>query len=378
MMTARTPGRGGRGRATPGGRGAGGRANHARKPHAKQVNSTTNKFKGNCAELQGCVFDCSDYKQADNYVTTLKRISEHVGSTYKHGGDIRSSIINEVVATINLPRAPEVVDPTDMTPEEEVARMIFKGEVDAYIKRKGVLHDNVQKAYSLVLGQCTDLLQSKLKQQATWAAVSIDQDVIRLISMIKSITFKFEDQKFLPLALYQAKANLYNMRQGSMSNHDYLQRFNNLVDVATAYNGQLHDQAIIDIVMDKIHPGVDFPTLTPAQQQSVNDAAGELYLSTMFIHQSDRRRYGKLSEELENAFTKGNDDYPDNLVSTYHLLNEYKNWSPRSLVPEVHGIAFAQKGKKKKSSSSEDKEWQKDAICTSVARRDTFDQIVLN
>jgi hypothetical protein len=81
---------------------------------------------------------------------------------YKHGGDIRSYIINEVIATIVIPTAPMITNPAALTPEEEVARMIFKGEVDAYIKRKGILYENVQKAYSLVLGQCTDLLQSKL------------------------------------------------------------------------------------------------------------------------------------------------------------------------------------------------------------------------
>ena len=88
-----------------------------------------------------------------------------------------------------------------MTPEEEVAKMIFKGQLDEYIKRKSMLDKNVQKAYSLVIGQCTDLLQSKLKQQANWSTISQDQDVIALISLIKTITFRFEDQKFLPLAL---------------------------------------------------------------------------------------------------------------------------------------------------------------------------------
>ena len=78
--------RGGRGR-NAGARTSGGRGN-PRKPHPGPQGTANNKFKGNCAELAGCVFDCSDYKQADTYVTTLKRISEHIGATYKHGGDI--------------------------------------------------------------------------------------------------------------------------------------------------------------------------------------------------------------------------------------------------------------------------------------------------
>jgi len=61
-----------------------------------------------------------------------------------------------------------------------------------------------QKAYSLILGQCTDLLQSRLKQQKQCLLTLLDQDAIALLAMIKAITFKFEDQKFLPLALHQA------------------------------------------------------------------------------------------------------------------------------------------------------------------------------
>jgi hypothetical protein len=68
----------------------------------------------------------------------------------------------------------------------------------------------MQKTYSLVLGQSTDLLLSKFQQQAQWAAILLAQDAIALIALMKTITFCFEDQKFLPLALYQAKSNIYS------------------------------------------------------------------------------------------------------------------------------------------------------------------------
>ena len=138
---------------------------------------------------------------------------------------------------------------TAPTTADKVLEMVFKGEIDMYIKCKTILDDNIQKAYSLVLGQCTELLQSKLKQHVNWQQVSINQDVITLLAMIKMISYKFEDQKFLPLALYQAKSNIFNLCQGNMSYHDYLQHFHNLVDVAQAYDGHLYDQAIIDLIV---------------------------------------------------------------------------------------------------------------------------------
>ena len=54
------------------------------------------KFKGNCSELSGHIFYCSDYKQADNFVRTVKRISEYVGADYNHSGDNRAFMVNEL------------------------------------------------------------------------------------------------------------------------------------------------------------------------------------------------------------------------------------------------------------------------------------------
>ena len=81
----------------------------------------------------------------------------------------------------------------------------------------------------------------------------------------------------MPLALHQAKANFYNTRQGSLSNTEYLEKFNNVVDIATAYNGQLHEQEITDIATETAHTGVDYDTLTSAQQAIVQENAKDMY-----------------------------------------------------------------------------------------------------
>jgi hypothetical protein len=293
-------------------------------------------------------------------VNTLIQISDYVGAAYKHKGDICSSIINEAQITIYVPATPVIVDPRAPTPEETVAKMIFKGEIDWYIKHKSML-DNPKGLFAGLgtMYQPASKQKHKLKYQAQWATLLQGQDVIALVNLIKTITFRSEDQKFLPLALYQAKANVYNLQQGNMNNHDYLQWFNNLVDVATAYNGQLYDRAIVDIVTERLHPGINYNALTDVQKEAVQTAYSDLYLATMFIHQSYRHRYGKLLEELENSFTKGNNNYPENLVSSYHLINEYKKWQPRNSTPEPMGVTFAQQAKEGDKNDLR----HKDAIC---------------
>jgi hypothetical protein len=191
----------------------------------------------NCTKLSGYVFDCADYRQADKYMTNIKRIAEYLGAEYKQGGDIRSTIENETTFQVPVPVEPVLVAPA--TALTVAQTLIFKGQINEYIRRQAILQENMQKAYSLILGQCTELLRAKLKQSANWTQVSSTFDVLELTKLIKSIVFKFDDQKFLPVSLHQAKQNFYSLRQGTMTNAEYLEKFTNLVDIASSYNGKI-------------------------------------------------------------------------------------------------------------------------------------------
>ena len=90
------------------------------------------------------MFDCSDLRQADKYVTNIKRIAKYVGAEYKQGGDIRSTIENEVQLIIPVPVEPAAADPAaGLTTSQE---LIFKGQIGEYIKREAMLVENMQKS----------------------------------------------------------------------------------------------------------------------------------------------------------------------------------------------------------------------------------------
>ena len=119
--------------------------------------------------------------------------------------------------------------------------------MDVLVKDGISLDVNIQKAYSLMLGQCTELLKSKLKMTTYWMTVSTDFDLLGLMKTIRSVIFKFEDQCYLPLSIHHAKLNFYCFRQNNLSNPEYLEKFTNLVDMAESFDGQLHDQALTNI-----------------------------------------------------------------------------------------------------------------------------------
>ena len=79
--------------------------------------------------------------------------------------------------------------------------------------------------------------------------MSSTYDMFALLEAIETIIYRFEDQKYLPLSLHNAKTNFYNFQQGTMTNPNYLDKFMNLTDMAESYEGTLHDAAVFSIAL---------------------------------------------------------------------------------------------------------------------------------
>ena len=133
-----------------------------------------------------------------------------------------------------------------------------------------------------------------------------------------------------------------------MTNPDYLDKFMNFTEMAESYGGTLHDAAVFRIALLtsnlRATPEAD---LDEDKRAKIKAAAREIYLSCAFIVASDHKRYDRLVAELENDYTKGNNNYPTNMVKAYQLINEYTSWTPRTSLPEVSGVALSQQGNSK-------------------------------
>ena len=117
----------------------------------------------------------------------IKRISEHVGTEYKYGGDICFFIKNSTRFSISLPIVPDDT-------ANALTRSVATKKIDLYVKQDGILDENLQKSYSLIFGQCNELLESKLKSSVNWDAMSSTYDMFVLLQAIKTIIYKSKDQ----------------------------------------------------------------------------------------------------------------------------------------------------------------------------------------
>jgi len=65
-----------------------------------------------------------------------------------------------------------------------------------------------------------------------------------------------------------------------------------------------------------------------------------------FILGSDRVRFGKLIEDLENQHTQGIKSFPQTLTEAFALLNNWKNNPKNQKLILGDGVAFINKGGK--------------------------------
>ncbi len=82
---------------------------------------------------------------------------------------------------------------------------------------------------------------------------------------------------------------------------------------------------------------------TQEQIQEAQVTAQEVYLAAAFILGSDRNRYGKLLEDLENDYTLGQDNFPKTVTAAYSRLTNWKQ-NPRNIMRVINtendGVSF--------------------------------------
>jgi hypothetical protein len=71
---------------------------------------------------------------------------------------------------------------------------------------------------------------------------------------------------------------------------------------------------------------LDVGLATEVEKLAAHAEAKEKYLTVAFLSASDKSRYGKVLEDLENDFMKGTNNYLKTLTSAYNLMVNYKKY----------------------------------------------------
>ena len=293
------------------------------------------RFDGATEELKGQIFDLVGARSADLFIKSKKALANYIGRTYQHSGDICRAI-----ETLSLPIIPTPTAPVgDRIPP--LAAAIFGEQVKEYVKQHSRLHENIKRLWALVWGQCSDTIRTRLQSLETYEDMRAASDGLQLLIAIKDLMFNVQEQKYVPLSIHLAKQQFFLLSQGRNTVGEYYEQFKNPTYVLNHIGTGIGDD---DAIMKQVlrSRGINIEDATDDQEEAAELTGTQWYLALAFLMGSDRNRYGRLLEKLENDFTAGNDNYPKTLTDAYNMLLEWKD-DPRLLIRMAgnDGISFA-------------------------------------
>jgi hypothetical protein len=161
------------------------------------------------------------------------------------------------LSSCNLLEAEIANDPTNCTLVTELAKLnkdISQGDFEAaqdmpveltnqewmnysnkcrnQSRRVAMLETHQGQAYCLILGQCTQLLQDKMKQDASWTTVSMSYDPLELYKVIKQVVLKQTEDQNPFNAMHKQNLAVLNAKQGGLTNTQWYEHFNMQYNIA--------------------------------------------------------------------------------------------------------------------------------------------------
>ena len=141
-------------------------------------------FEGREPTLQGNIYDSTGERNPDQFIKTTKEIINYVGRTFtRYTGEF-----TQAVRDLHLDNPTK---PDDPKTESMIAVELWKIEIKEYFVKTQEIANFRAGLYNVVLGQCTELLQDKLKSHPDFPAAY--QDGIALLKIIKALTYTFEE-----------------------------------------------------------------------------------------------------------------------------------------------------------------------------------------
>jgi hypothetical protein len=143
--------------------------------------------------LENDTFDVGNAKYAAKFQKSLDAIAIHIQREYKGGPDIAKAIRDMILPTFTPPNyptpegTPPVIDPGKL--------YMWQQKAQAMEKRENLLEENMKRAYSLVIGQSSPELISKVKTSDKYGPADANQDVVKLLLIIRGYCCRFDDHQ---------------------------------------------------------------------------------------------------------------------------------------------------------------------------------------
>jgi len=174
-----------------------------------------------------------------------------------------------------------------LTFDEDAAR---KNAYRTYREDERMLINNRGKVYMLIIGQCTQALKDKLKEDVDWQAISDGYDSIRLMALIEKYVLKQTESHYPYLAVQEQSRSMLNFAQGDDVNiGTYYEKFTTRIAIYERQGCSVVNQYLLDTETVLLYPGQTYDALTSDEKAKTQKVARDKYLGVLFLMRSGKR-----------------------------------------------------------------------------------------
>ena len=316
--------------------------------------------------MNGHVFQTfQESRDRRQFLKTMEALGHYINKNMKFGSDLTVLYKHLRLPTIAKPSADGldlVNNPADKIEWAETYKI--------YVSRRRELEDNLRNVYAVAWGQCSEPMKAKLQSFAEFEDKDGVCDCVWLLTSVRAVTYKFDEQRDVCLSLCEARWLLESKRQQPQdTDAAHFEDFKTLVDTYEHFGGSIGaDSGLLcelrnEHKNDKDSPG-PIPTLDQSDpsgsyvalcdyyqrldmfEEKLKQIAKARTLATMFLRSLDKHRYGPLLTDLHNQHSRGNYQYPQDLSAAYALILTYESPTrppPRPSGPDRNShLTFAQ------------------------------------
>ena len=170
----------------------------------------------------------------------------------------------------------------------------------------GGLKKSRGKIYSLLLGQCTQVLIDKMKEDVDWGTISDLFDPIALFKLIEKFVLKQSGNQCTTAVLIVEQLSILQFRQDDqVTNATYYDCFTTRVEVARQAGVCYYTPDLLDMKVTELGKALHFTKLSEVEQKTVIELVEQEYLAYLFLHNSNQKIHTQLKRMWQTTIQKG-------------------------------------------------------------------------
>jgi hypothetical protein len=189
-----------------------------------------------------------------------------------------------------------------------MAKFAWKEDNKGMKYQKDKYNDNELNAWALIYNQCSPELKSKLKGTSRYDKAKADNDMIKLLTIIRGYCCQFDTLNDEYMSIVKSLKNLfYFFRKAEQTNSEFHKDFMALVKVIKEYGGAGLLTHFPNMIRKELSSKniADMSKATPDEFKEAKSVVRDKFLATLMLNGANAAKYNELKCGMAENYVTG-------------------------------------------------------------------------